>query len=87
MPPVEYIGYAVDYSRYRMTVTILDDDLPEISIDNDLVGVDEGNVVPVDDTLSVFLSGPQSRAASVDYATVDGTATAADNDYQPTHGT
>jgi Ca2+-binding RTX toxin-like protein len=66
--------------------TILNDDpVPAISIDD--VAVDEGNFGPTPATFTVSLSNPSFQTITVDYATADGTATVADNDYLPAAGT
>ena len=74
------------------TGTITDNDpRPTVSIVND--GADEGdspeNDVPDENRgrFRVELSNPADRDVLVDYYTSDGTALAADNDYQPASGT
>ena len=57
---------------------------PEITIDN--ATVTEGNTGTTNATLTISLSAPSSQTVTVQYATVDGNATAAGNDYQPTSG-
>lgn len=57
---------------------------PEITIDN--VTVTEGNSGTTNAVLTISLSAPSSKTVTVHYATVDGNATAAGNDYQPTSG-
>jgi Ca2+-binding RTX toxin-like protein len=66
--------------------TIVNDDpLPSISID-DVSGF-EGHFGQAPFTFTVSLSNPSYQTIMVDYDTADGTATVADNDYQPTSGT
>ena len=62
------------------TGTILDDDdAPNISIDD--VSLTEGDSNAKEFTFTVTLDNPSSETITVDYATNDGTATTADNDY------
>ena len=62
------------------TVTITDDDAaPSISIND--VTVVEGNSGTTNAVFTVTLSNPSSTTITVDYATSDGSATTADNDY------
>lgn len=65
--------------------TIINDDLPSIAISN--VSQAEGNTGTTPFNFTVSLSSPFSQTISVQYATADGTATVADNDYQATSGT
>jgi hypothetical protein len=58
---------------------------PQISIDD--VSQAEGSSGTTPFTFTVSLSRPSAFATTVDFATADGTATAADNDYQPAAGT
>jgi hypothetical protein len=65
--------------------TIQDDDGdPGVSIDDH--SEVEGNSGGKDFVFTVSLSHPSSASVSVDYATADGSATAADNDYDPVSG-
>ena len=65
--------------------TILDDDpLPMLSISD--VMLPEGNVGTTDFSFNVTLSAESCEPVTVSYATADGTATAADNDYEPITG-
>ena len=65
--------------------TITDDDpLPALAVDD--VSVTEGDAGTVDATFTVSLSAPSGRAVTVDYATANGTATAA-ADYTAAAGT
>jgi hypothetical protein len=65
--------------------TIQDDDGdPGVSIDD--YSEIEGNSGGKDFVFTVSLSHPSSASVSVDYATADGSATAADNDYDPESG-
>jgi hypothetical protein len=59
--------------------------LPALSIDN--VAQISTNGQPTAFVFSVSLSKASKQPVSVNYATADGTATAADNDYVPTSGT
>jgi hypothetical protein len=66
-------------------VTIVNDDAqPILSITD--VSQTEGNSGSTTYTFTVNLTGSSDRAATVDYATTDGTATIADNDYTATSG-
>src|SRR6266550_2626957 len=66
--------------------TIVNDDAqPTISI-NDF-SANEGDVGPTPFTFSVTLSNPSSQIVTVNYATADGSATVADNDYMAASGT
>src|SRR5207245_758377 len=67
-------------------VTILNDDgVPGITIND--VTVTEGNSGTTNAVFTVSLGTLSSQTISVNYATADGTATLADNDYQSTNGT
>ena len=66
-------------SRATATVTIIDEDLPVVSINDVVVTEDVGRAV-----FAVRLDTPFSVPVTVSYATVDGTATAAD--YVPVSG-
>src|SRR5262249_8209360 len=66
--------------------TILNDDaVPSLSINN--VSQNEGNTGTSLWTFTVTLSNQSNQTVTVDYATANGTATAADSDYLPTAGT
>jgi Tol biopolymer transport system component len=56
------------------TITIVDDDMPRITIDNLLIA-DVPPGIPVTGQVTVRLSAPQGHPVTVDYATADGTAT------------
>jgi hypothetical protein len=62
-----------------------DDPVPSITI-NDVSAL-EGNAGTTPFTFTVSLSNPTSQTVTVDYATVDGTATIADTDYVASSGT
>ncbi len=62
-----------------------DDPLPSLSIGD--AALAEGNSGTADASFTVTLSAPSGRAVTVDYATADGTATTAGNDYTATAGT
>ncbi len=64
------------------TGTIADDDVATLSINNALSLV-EGNTGAKTAAFTVTLSTPRDQAVTVDYATSDGTAKVADNDYTP----
>jgi hypothetical protein len=64
--------------------TITDDDeAPTISIND--VSVDEGNSGTTNANFTVSLSSASGKTVTVNYATADGTATTADNDYSGTN--
>ena len=69
--------------------TIVDDDgapsLPALSINSTTVF--EGDAGTTDAIFTVSLSAPGSSTVTVSYATADGTATVADNDYMSRSGT
>src|SRR5205814_1376519 len=66
--------------------TIINDDgAPSITIND--VTVTEGNGGTASAIFTVSLSNPSSQTITVNYATADGTATLADNDYQSASGT
>src|SRR5438034_1257504 len=66
--------------------TIVNDDFaPTISIDD--VSHNEGNSGTTSYVLTVTKTGNTELSASVDFQTVDGSATVADNDYQTNNGT
>src|SRR5207237_1377561 len=58
---------------------------PTISISD--VTANEGNVGTTPFTFTVTLSNASSQTVTVNYATADGTATTADNDYVAASGT
>ena len=62
-----------------------DDAAPSFSIDN--VSHNEGNSGTTAYVFTVTKTGATEVSASVDYATANGTATVADNDYQANSGT
>jgi hypothetical protein len=73
-------------SRGQGLETITNDDaLPAISIND--VSQNEGDSGATLFTFTVSLSNPSSQMITVSYATADGTATTADNDYSATSGT
>jgi hypothetical protein len=65
--------------------TIFDNDALGFSIND--VAVVEGNVGTTSAIFSVTLSSPQPVQTTVVFTTFDGSATVANNDYQPTSGT
>jgi large repetitive protein len=68
------------------TGTIVDNDDPPAIAINDLA-VGEGNSGTTAAAFTVSLSAPSGRSVSVSYATADGTATVAANDYSASAGT
>ena len=66
-------------------LTITNDDLPAIAIAD--VSIVEGNTGTTNAVLTLTLSGPSPDVVAVNFATADGTATAAGNDYTATSGT
>ncbi len=74
--------------RSQATATILNDDqAPVAAFTTSTSQVPEGNTGTTPMLLTVTLSGSSTVPALVAYATADGTATTADNDYAPTSGT
>jgi hypothetical protein len=68
------------------TGTIVDNDpAPTLSVNS--VSVAEGNAGTTSATFTVTLSAASGQTVTVDFATADGTATAADGDYVPVTGT
>jgi uncharacterized repeat protein (TIGR01451 family) len=67
--------------------TILNDDAITANLSIADVTVTEGNTGNTPANFVVSLDQPSNVSVSVDFATVDGTATAADNDYLPLTGT
>src|SRR5262249_10893914 len=65
--------------------TILNDDALVLSV-NDVTAA-EGDSGTTAFTFTVTLSSPSASTITVDYGTADGTATAADGDYQSASGT
>jgi Ca2+-binding RTX toxin-like protein len=59
--------------------------IPQVSIND--VAQNEGDTGATPFTFTVSLSRPSAFPTTVDFATADGTATVANNDYQPTAGT
>jgi chitinase len=76
-------------SRQQGVGTILDDDdsapLPTLSISDDTVG--EGDTGTTTASFEVTLSAPAASDVTVDFATADGSATTANNDYESASGT
>jgi hypothetical protein len=70
--------------RTQATVTILNDDMPALSVYNTTMY--EGNSGTTQTTFWVYLSAASTQTVTVNYATSDGTATAG-SDYQATSGT
>ncbi|MBL1179034.1 DUF4347 domain-containing protein [Pantanalinema sp. GBBB05] len=68
------------------TVTLLAND-PTIRITPVTVSQSEGDNGSSNSTFTVELSNPSDEVVTVNYATVDGTATTADNDYTANSGT
>ncbi|PYS45762.1 MAG: hypothetical protein DMF68_21205, partial [Acidobacteria bacterium] len=72
-------------TKSQGTGTIQNDDSPELSINN--VQMSEGNSGTTTFTFTVSLSPASNQTVTVNYATADGTATTAGNDYQQKSGT
>ncbi|QJB28667.1 Calx-beta domain-containing protein [Limnospira fusiformis] len=73
-----------ELERGEATGTILNDDVPEISIaDTQILEGDRGRSFA---EFKVTLNSPSNQIVRVNYATADGTATVADRDYEPTSG-
>ncbi|MCA9085917.1 MAG: hypothetical protein KDA81_17785, partial [Planctomycetaceae bacterium] len=72
-------GRNVTIADAQGVATITNDDSATISISD--VTLNEGNAGTTTFTFTATLSGEVDTAVSVDYATQDGTATVADNDY------
>lgn len=67
-------------------VTIINDDVaPTVTIDS--VSTNEGNSGTKNLTFTATLSAVSGRTVTLDYATIDGSATVADNDYVAKSGT
>src|SRR5205823_2810235 len=62
-----------------------DDNQPSISISDRTANEGDAGTTPFVFTLA--LSNPSSQTVTVNYATANGTANTADNDYQPASGT
>ncbi|NNC96850.1 MAG: tandem-95 repeat protein, partial [Gammaproteobacteria bacterium] len=78
-------GATLDPAAATGTGTITEDDSLTLSInDASVIEGDIGNQVL---TFTVSLSGPSNMPVSVDFTTVDGTATTADNDFTAQTGT
>ena len=70
-------------ARDQGAVTILDDDVPEISIDDIVVNAAKG---PVTGTFTLSLSSPSQDSITVNFATANAIATGG-SDYEPRSGT
>jgi hypothetical protein len=79
----EYVG-DTNFSGSSSGTLTQQVDAPSFSIDN--VAVAEGNAGTTTLTFTVTKTGTTFALASVNYATADGTATIADNDYQSASG-
>ncbi|MDT9190907.1 MAG: Calx-beta domain-containing protein [Limnospira sp. PMC 894.15] len=74
----------VTLANRQATGTILNDDVPEISIaDTQILEGDRGRSFA---EFKVTLNRPSNQIVRVNYATADGTATVADRDYERTRG-
>ena len=79
-------GATISSTAGTGTGTILDDDAaPTLSIDS--VSLAEGNAGTSNLSFTVALDAASGKVVTVAYATADGTATTADNDYVSTAGT
>ena len=67
--------------------TILNDDGPHITFAQQQVSNPEGNSGTTPFVFTVNTNVPDTNPVTVVFSTADGTATTADNDYQPTSGT
>ncbi len=74
----------VTVANSPMTVTILNDDAATVTIAN--VSQNEGNAGTTPFTFTVTLNGQVDAAVSMDFATLDGSATIANNDYATNSG-
>ncbi|BAI94224.1 Calx-beta domain-containing protein [Arthrospira platensis NCB002] len=73
-----------ELGRRRATGTILNDDVPQISIRD--TQLKEGDRGQTNARFVVTLDNPSSERVTVNYATADGTATVRDRDYRRTAG-
>ncbi|BAI94222.1 Calx-beta domain-containing protein [Arthrospira platensis NCB002] len=73
-----------ELGRRRATGTILNDDVPQISIRD--TQLKEGDRGQTNARFVVTLDNPSPERVTVNYATADGTATVRDRDYQSTAG-
>src|SRR5947209_1208954 len=73
--------------RLPLGPDVLEDRCVPASVAVHDVAVLEGNQGPHRAVFAVTLSAASRLPVSVHYTTVDGTATAADHDYRPAHGT
>jgi hypothetical protein len=73
--------------RSSATGTIRNDDPQAAAISIFNMTIEEGNSGEKTATFNVALKGASTQTVSVQYATVDGTAKTADNDYRATSGT
>ncbi|UWU50484.1 pre-peptidase C-terminal domain-containing protein [Limnospira indica PCC 9438] len=74
----------VTLANRQATGTILNDDVPEISIaDTQILEGDRGRSFA---EFKVTLDRPSNQMVRVNFTTADGTATVADEDYEPTSG-
>ncbi|MBW4651549.1 MAG: hypothetical protein KME20_00565 [Kaiparowitsia implicata GSE-PSE-MK54-09C] len=81
-------GGATLGSQTTTTFTILNDDpVPTVSISPLTLSLPEGDVGATPFVFQVGLSNPSAEPVTVAFTTVDGTATAVDNDYVPASGT
>jgi Ca2+-binding RTX toxin-like protein len=71
------------------TITILNDDKPSISVASDIHSVNEGDKLQSSAKVVVSLPAPATSIVTVDYKTMDGTATSAGDtpDFKSTSGT
>ena len=75
------VGGTIDIGAFEAQTPLV----PTISISD--VSLSEGNVGATSAVFTVRLSAASTETVSVHYATADGSATAADNDYQTQSGT
>ncbi|MDX1744367.1 MAG: Calx-beta domain-containing protein [Halobacteriales archaeon] len=82
---ISSVANGTENGTQTQTITLLDDDAaPTLSIDD--VTVSEGDAASLDAVFTVTLSAASERTVTVDYETVDGTATAG-SEYTATSGT
>ena len=78
-PSLQPAGFTVRITNASSTVTIVDDEVLSVSIDD--VTIAEGDAGTSNAVFTVRLSDEALGGESVDIATADGSATTADNDY------
>ena len=80
-------GAEINTLKGTAVCTINDNDpIPSLTFDKSKVEVDEGDSGTTPMVFNVTLSAKCEKTVSINYATEDGTATSADNDYTPVSG-